>query len=64
MRREPRMYNGRLAHSASAEGQLAMGENCGEGLGAHDHRRRAAIGYGLTIVVHEARRAAKPLPMM
>jgi len=50
MRREPRMYDGWLAHSAAAESQLAVGENCGEGIGAHDRLGCAAPGFGLKIV--------------
>ena len=41
------MYDGRVARPAAAESQLAMGNNCGEGAGAHDHRCRAAIGFRL-----------------
>jgi len=41
------MYDGWLACPAAAESQLAMGENGGEGVGAHDRRWRAAAGFRL-----------------
>ena len=41
------MYDGQLAPPAAAESQLAMGDNCREGIGAYDHRCRAAIGVRL-----------------
>jgi hypothetical protein len=41
------MYDGQLARPAAAESQLAVGDNCGEGVGAHDRRCRAAIGFRL-----------------
>jgi len=47
MRREPRLHNGQRARLAVPESQLAMDDNCGEGAGAHDHRRRTATGVWL-----------------
>src|SRR4051812_41034993 len=49
-RREPRVYDGRLACATAAEGQLAMGEDGGEGVGAHDRRWRSTPGFQLTAV--------------
>src|SRR5262249_6228011 len=38
------MYDGRPALPAAGEGELAVGENGGEGIGANDRRCRAASG--------------------
>ena len=54
MRCGPHMYDGRLARPTSAESQLAMGNNCGERVGAHDHRCRAAIGFRLWVLARGA----------
>jgi hypothetical protein len=48
------MYDGQLARPASAEGQLAVGNNCGEGVGAHDHCCCAAIGVRQWVVARGA----------
>jgi hypothetical protein len=41
------MYDGQLARPAPAESELALGIDRGKGLGAHDRRRRPAIGVKL-----------------
>jgi tRNA (cytidine/uridine-2'-O-)-methyltransferase len=47
MRRQRRMYDGGSARPDAAEGQLAMGKDRGEGPGADDRRRGAAVGFRL-----------------
>lgn len=56
MRREPRVYDGQLASPAAAENQLAMGKNCGEGVGPHDQRCRAATVFRREAVATERQR--------
>ena len=43
------MQDLRLAHTAAAVGQLAVGEDRGEGIGADDRRSRSEVGLRLTV---------------
>ena len=56
MRREPRVHDGQLASPGAAENQLAMGKNCGAGVGPHDQRRCAATVFRREAVATERQR--------